>query len=58
MTRKLTEAFPQVYGETRRALLERFPYGIYFISAILNDEVIVLAVLHGRRHPRRWQSRF
>jgi plasmid stabilization system protein ParE len=21
------------------------------------DEIVVLAVLHGRRHPRRWQSR-
>jgi hypothetical protein len=21
------------------------------------DEIVVLAVTHGRRHPRRWQSR-
>ena len=48
-------AYPRVHGETRRALVQRFPYGIYF-RAIAN-EVVVLAVMHGRRLPRRWQSR-
>jgi len=48
-------AFPCVRGETRRAILRRFPYGLYF--RVLRDEVIVLAVIHGRRHPRRWQLR-
>lgn len=47
-------AFPCVHGETRRATLRRFPYAIYF--RILDDEIVVLAV-HGRQHPRRWQSR-
>lgn len=48
-------AFLRVRGETRRAILRRFPYGLYF--RVLNDEVIVLAVVHGRRHPRKWQLR-
>ena len=48
-------AFPCVRGETRRAILRRFPYGLYF--RVLRDAVIVLAVVHGRRHPRRWQLR-
>jgi len=48
-------AFPSVRGETRRAILRRFPYCLYF--RVLRDEVIVLAVVHGRRHPRRWQLR-
>ena len=48
-------AFPAVHGETRRAVVPRFPYGIYFrVSA---DMIIVTAVMHGRRHPRRWQAR-
>ena len=42
-------------GETRRAVVRRFPYGIYF--RVLGDEIIVTGVIHGRRHPRRWQSR-
>ena len=48
-------AYACVQGEIRRALLRRFPYAIYFRA--MSDEIVVLAVLHGRRHPRRWQSR-
>lgn len=49
-------AYPRVQGEMRRALVRRFPYAIYFQT--MPDEIVVLAVIHGRRHPRRWQSRF
>jgi plasmid stabilization system protein ParE len=48
-------AFPFVHGETRRAVVRRFPYGIYFRT--LTDDIVITAVMHGRRHPRRWQSR-
>lgn len=48
-------AYPRVQEEIRRALVRRFPYAIYFRA--MPDEIVVLAVLHGRRHPRRWQSR-
>jgi plasmid stabilization system protein ParE len=47
--------FPTVHGEIRRAVLRRFPFGIYF--RIYQQDIVVLAVMHGRRHPRRWQSR-
>ena len=48
-------AYPRVQFETRRAVVRRFPYAIYFRA--MPDEIVVLAVIHGRRHPRRWQSR-
>lgn len=48
-------AHPRVQIEIRRALLRRFPYAIYFRAT--PDEIVVLAVIHGRRHPQRWQSR-
>ena len=48
-------AYPRTRGETRRALVRHFPYAIYFHA--MPDEIVVLAVIHGRRHPRRWQSR-
>jgi plasmid stabilization system protein ParE len=48
-------AFRAVHGETRRAIVRRFPYGIYF--RVLTDEIVVTAVMHGRRHPRRWRTR-
>ena len=47
-------AFPIARGETRRAVLRRFPYAVYF--RILDEDIIVVAV-HGRQHPRRWQHR-
>jgi plasmid stabilization system protein ParE len=48
-------AFPAIYGEARRAVVRRFPYGVYF--RLFAGDIIVIAVMHGRRHPRRWQSR-
>ena len=46
---------PVTHRDTRRALLRRFPYGIYY--RIYEDLLVVVACMHGRRNPRRWQSR-
>jgi plasmid stabilization system protein ParE len=48
-------AFPQVHGPTRRALLRRFPYAVYFV--VVESEAVILAVLHGHRDPETWRSR-
>ena len=48
-------AYPRVKGDTRRALVRRFPYAVYFRP--VDDEIIVLAVMHGRRSRRQWRSR-
>ena len=48
-------AYPRVKGDTRRAPIRRFPYAVYFRPT--EDEIIVLAVMHGRRHARNWRSR-
>lgn len=48
-------AFPCVSGDIRRALLKRFPYAVFFRAR--ESEIVVVAVMHGRRHPRRWRSR-
>jgi plasmid stabilization system protein ParE len=44
-----------IYGEARRAQLRRFPYGLIYIVA--DPEIIVVACMHGRRSPKRWQGR-
>lgn len=44
-----------VYKNVRRITLQRFPYSIFFID--MQSEVIVLAVMHARRDPARWQRR-
>jgi plasmid stabilization system protein ParE len=44
-----------VQGDTRRAVVRRFPYSVFFI--VDPDVIDVTAVMHGRRDPRRWQAR-
>jgi toxin ParE1/3/4 len=44
------------FGDVRRASIHRFRfYGIYYL--IRDDEVWILAIFHGRRHPRALQER-
>lgn len=47
-------AYQRVHNETRRAVIARFPYAVYF--RLSGNNVVVLAV-HGRQDPGRWQSR-
>ena len=47
--------FPIVHRLTRRAHIRRFPYGLYY--RIVEDQIVVVACMHARRDPRRWQSR-
>ncbi len=47
--------YPVVHRETRRVLVHRFPYGIFY--RVYSEVVVVVACLHGRRDPRRWISR-
>jgi plasmid stabilization system protein ParE len=49
------ESFPTAYPGLRRALLPRYPFGIYF--HVDERHFRVVAVVHTRRHPRRWIRR-
>jgi plasmid stabilization system protein ParE len=44
-----------LHRDTRRALLRRFPYGIYY--RVYPDSIVIVACMHGRRDPKRWQAR-
>jgi plasmid stabilization system protein ParE len=44
----------KVFG-FHRLLARRFPYGVYY--RIYPDLIVVVACMHGRRNPRRGQSR-
>lgn len=48
-------AYPNVHRGTRRAVIRRFPFGIYF--QVKKATIIVVAVMHGSRSPHRWKSR-
>jgi plasmid stabilization system protein ParE len=47
--------FPLVHRDIRRALLKRFPYGIFF--RVRSDRIKLLAIVHLSRDPSRWQRR-
>jgi plasmid stabilization system protein ParE len=49
------EQYPVAVDDIRKAPLPRFPYLVYYV--VLDDLVSVIAVMHSRRHPRRWQER-
>ncbi len=44
-----------IYKDIRRSLIRRFPYGIFYV--LEENKIVVLAVLHVRQHPVRWQKR-
>lgn len=54
------ERNPQLYPVlhkdiVRRALLRRFPYGVFFAEGKRN--ISVIGVLHAKRSPKVWQDR-
>jgi toxin ParE1/3/4 len=49
------DQFPIVYRDTHRALLRRFPYGVFFKN--YEDRTLVVAVADLRREASRWQRR-
>jgi plasmid stabilization system protein ParE len=47
--------YQRVHKNVRRALIRRFPYGVFFIEE--TDHIRVIAVFHARRDPTTWQER-
>ena len=41
-----------LYGDVRRSLLRRFPYGVFYVTS--ETAVTVVAVFHARRDPQSW----
>lgn len=48
-------AYPTMHRNTRRALTQRFPFGVYFRWHA--GVIVVVAVMHGSRSPQRWKQR-
>lgn len=53
--RRLPEGHELVALRTRKALLRRFPYLVLY--AVEAERLVITAVFHGRRDPRRWSDR-
>lgn len=49
------ELCPVVYRKTRRAVIHKYPFGIYL--RVENGLAIIVTVMHGSRDPNNWKSR-
>jgi plasmid stabilization system protein ParE len=52
---RMPKAYQPIYKTVRRKLTCRFPYGIFF--TILDNQIIVIAVMHTKRNPVDWNNR-
>lgn len=53
--RENPRAYRVLLRDTRRARLKRFPYCVFYRDYA--EAIVVVAVMHTRRHPKRWQQR-
>jgi toxin ParE1/3/4 len=49
------EMHPLVYKRFRRALLQHFPYSIFYM--VLETSIVVVGVVHQAQHPSTWKRR-
>jgi plasmid stabilization system protein ParE len=47
--------YPEVHRGLRRALTHRFPFSIFY--RFTGEDILVIAVVHGARHPDTWRRR-
>jgi plasmid stabilization system protein ParE len=47
--------YQATYRDVRRAPVKRFPYGLMYVAT--EQEIVVVACIHGRRNPSRWKGR-
>jgi plasmid stabilization system protein ParE len=52
---EMPEAYPVVVRQTRRALVHRFPYGLFY--RILDGSIVFVACFHTSRNPALWKRR-
>jgi len=49
------EAWPVFSQRSRRCMTNRFPYGVLY--QIRTDHILVTAIMHLKRDPKKWQER-
>ncbi|HSW54742.1 MAG TPA: type II toxin-antitoxin system RelE/ParE family toxin [Ignavibacteriaceae bacterium] len=49
------DAWPVVEEDIRRSLVKRFPFGVLYSK--LEEEIVIIAVMHLNREPEYWKTR-
>jgi plasmid stabilization system protein ParE len=49
------QIYKQIFPTVRRGIVSRFPYQVLY--QIEEQQILVLAVFHGKRDPKIWQTR-
>ena len=49
------DAYPILHRQTRRVLVHRFPYGLYY--RVVDGVIVFVACTHTHREPASWQRR-
>ena len=52
---RLPESHPIVHRDIRRALMRRFPYGLFYVHE--GEMITILACFHAKRDPATWKER-
>ncbi len=52
---EFSKMFPIVHRSLRRAFINKFPYGIFYMEQ--DESITVIAVMHVRKNPNNWQER-
>jgi plasmid stabilization system protein ParE len=52
---RMPELHAEIYNGVRRAFIRQFPYAVFYRAD--DTRVVVIAVMHTRRDPKRWQTR-
>ena len=47
--------YAEIYRDIRRAVIQKFPFGVYY--RIHSSRILIYAVMHGSRSPKRWKQR-
>jgi toxin ParE1/3/4 len=47
--------YPVIHRDTRRTLVKRFPFCVFF--RVYEETIVVIACLHAKRSPRTWRER-
>jgi plasmid stabilization system protein ParE len=55
--KKNAQTYGHITKRVRIATLRSFPHCVYFHS-VTKDEVHIVAIIHGSRHPNTWRRRY